>query len=66
MKLKAQIEKQRAYALRKRNEARKSGDTKMEWYWFGVYQSMDWAPGSGDALKYVDGEEMPKDEKFEW
>lgn len=66
MKLKNQMEKQRAYAMKKRNEAKKAGDAQMEWYWLGVYQAMDWAPGSRDDWKYVDGEEMPKDEKFDW
>ena len=28
--------------------------------------AMDWAPGSRNDWDYVDGEEMPKDEKIEF
>lgn len=66
MKLKSQMEKQRAYAMRKRNEAKKIGDEKQEWYWLGVIHSMNWAPGSRDEWKYLDDEVMLKDEKFDW
>lgn len=66
MKLKSQMEKQKIYAMKQRNEAKKAGDTQMEWYWLGVYQSMDWAPGSREDWTYIDGEKMLKDEKLEW
>ena len=66
MKLKVQMEKQKSYANTKRNEARQRGDIAQEYYWLGVMNAMDWAPGSRNDWDYVDGEDMPKDEKMEF
>lgn len=66
MKLKVQMEKQRAYAIRKIKEATENNDIKQRWYWLGVRDAMDWAPGSRDDWKYVDNEVMSKEEKFDW
>ena len=41
-------------------------DIAEEYYWLGVMNAMDWAPGSRNDWDYVDGEEMPKDEKIEF
>lgn len=66
MKLKVQMEKQKSYAITKKNEAHKRGDIAEEYYWLGVMNAMDWAPGSRNDWDYVDGEKMPKDEKIEF
>ena len=63
MKLKVQIEKQRAYALRKIKEATTIEEKQ---YWIGVRDAMDWAPGSRTEWNYIDGEVMPEEEKFDW
>ena len=63
MKLKVQMEKQRAYAIRKIKEATTIEEKQ---YWIGVRDAMDWAPGSRTEWKYVDGEAMPEEEKFDW
>lgn len=66
MKLKSQMEKQRAYAIQMIREATKNDDVKSKWYWMGVRDSMDWAPGSRTEWKYVDNADMPEEEKFDW
>lgn len=63
MKLKVQMEKQRAYAIRKIKEATTAEE---EQYWIGIRDAMDWAPGSRTEWKYIDGEVMPEEEKFDW
>ena len=63
MKLKVQMEKQRAYAIRKIKEAT---TVEEEQYWIGIRDAMDWAPGSRTEWKYIDGEVMPEEEKFDW
>jgi hypothetical protein len=63
MKLKVQMEKQRAYAIRKIKEATTIEEKQ---YWIGVRDAMDWAPDSRTEWKYIDGEVMPEEEKFDW
>ena len=63
MKLKVQMEKQRAYAIRQIKEATTIEEKQ---YWIGVRDAMDWAPGSRTEWKYVDNTYMPQDEKFDW
>ena len=63
MKLKVQMEKQRAYAIRKIKEATTVEEKQ---YWIGIRDAMDWAPGSRAEWKYIDGEAMPEEEKFDW
>ena len=63
MKLKVQMEKQRIYAIRKIREATTIEEKQ---YWIGVRDAMDWAPESRDDWKYVDGEDMSKEEELNW
>lgn len=63
MKLKVQMEKQRAYAIRQIREATTIEEKQ---YWIGIRDAMDWAPGPRTEWKYVDGEIMPEEEKFDW
>ena len=66
MKLKVQMEKQKSYAITKKNEAHRRGDIAEEYYWLGVIHAMVWVPESRNDWEYIDGEEMPKDEKIEF
>ena len=63
MKLKVQMEKQRAYAI---HQIKAATTIEEKQYWIGVRDAMDWAPGSRTEWKYVDGEVMPEEEKFDW
>ena len=66
MKLKIQIEKQKAYAIHKRDEAKKNGNLSAEWYWSGIIDAMMWVPSSREDWKYVDSEVMPVEEKMDF
>lgn len=66
MKLKIQIEKQKAYAIHKRDEAKKNGDLSAEQYWSGIIDAMIWVPGSREDWKYIDSEVMPIEEKMDF
>ena len=59
MKLKSQIEKQRAYAI---YQIKKATTIEEKQYWIGIRDAMDWVPGSRTDWKYVDNTEMPQDE----
>jgi hypothetical protein len=61
MKLKEQINKQRAYAIKKMDEAGKNGDSAMYGYWKGIMLSMDWVQESKNKWAYIDSEVMPED-----
>lgn len=62
MKLKEQINMQRAYAISKRNKARQDKDPIQESYWMGVCQSMEWVQESRDDWHYINAERMVKDQ----
>ena len=64
MKLKEQMNKQRAYAIRQMNEAKQSNDIGMINYWRGIVNAMDWVQGSRDKWEYIDGMSMPEDKSF--
>jgi hypothetical protein len=63
MKLKAQMEKQRTYAICKIKEATTIEEKQ---YWIGVRDAMDWVPASRNDWKYIDGEVMPEEEQTAW
>ena len=63
MKLKAQMEKQRIYAIHKMKEATTIEEKQ---YWIGVRDAMEWAPESREVWTYVDGKNMFKEEKLDW
>lgn len=61
MKLKEQMNKQRAYAIHKQTEAKEANNTALFYYWYGIIQSMDWVQESRDKWTYMDGSPMPED-----
>lgn len=61
MKLKEQINKQRAYAVKMRNEAKKNNDNHYADYWLGIINAMEWVQGSRDEWFFIDGEPMSED-----
>ena len=61
MKLKEQINKQRAYAIRMLKEAKNNNDSFHCGYWQAIMDAMDWVQESRDTWTYMDKTDMPQD-----
>lgn len=61
MKLKEQMNKQRAYAIRMMKDAKTKEDSFMYGYWRGVMDAMDWVQEGRNEWVYIDDADMPQD-----
>ena len=61
MKLKEQINKQRAYAIRMLKKAKDNDDIFYCGYWKAIIDAMDWVQESRDIWTYMDKTDMPQD-----
>ena len=61
MKLKEQINKQRAYAIRMMIIAKDIDDKFSYGYWRAITDAMDWVQEGRSDWTYVDDVEMPQD-----
>lgn len=64
MKLKEQMNKQRAYAIKRMKEAKDSDNDYYYGYWRGIVDSMDWVQEGRNEWTYVDDSDMPQDKCF--
>lgn len=61
MKLKEQINKQRAYAIKMMKIAKDDEDNFSYGYWRAITDAMDWVQEGRSEWTYVDDTEMPQD-----
>ena len=61
MKLKEQMNKQRAYAIRMLKEAKNNNDSFHCGYWQAIMDAMDWVQESRNTWTYMDDTDMPQD-----
>ena len=61
MKLKEQMNKQRAYAIRMLKKAKDNDDIFYCGYWKAIIDAMDWVQESRDTWAYMDKTDMPQD-----
>ena len=61
MKLKEQMNKQRAYAIRMLKKAKDNDDIFYCGYWKAIIDAMDWVQESRDIWTYIDDTDMPQD-----
>ena len=61
MKLKEQMNKQRAYAVKMMKDSKIKEDRFMSGYWRGIMDAMDWVQESRNEWVYVDDADMPQD-----
>ena len=61
MKLKEQMNKQRAYAIRMLKEAKSNNDSFHCGYWQAIMDAMDWVQESRNTWTYMDDTDMPQD-----
>lgn len=64
MKLKEQINKQRAYAIKMMKDAKENDDSFSYGYWRAITDAMDWVQESRNEWTYVDEVDMPQDKSF--
>lgn len=61
MKLKEQMNKQRAYAIKMMKDSKIKEDRFMSGYWRGIMDAMDWVQEGRNEWVYVDYADMPQD-----
>ena len=61
MKLKEQINKQRAYAIRMLKKAKDNDDIFYCGYWKAIIDAMEWVQESRNDWTYMDKTDMPQD-----
>ena len=61
MKLKEQMNKQRAYAIRMLKKAKDNDDIFYCGYWKAIIDAMNWVQESRDTWTYMDDTDMPQD-----
>lgn len=61
MKLKEQMNKQRAYAVKMMKDSKIKEDRFMSGYWRGIMDAMDWVQEGRKEWVYVDYADMPQD-----
>lgn len=61
MKLKEQMNKQRAYAVKMMKDSKIKEDRFMSGYWRGIMDAMDWVQEGRNEWVYVDDADMPQD-----
>lgn len=61
MKLKEQMNKQRAYAIRMLKKAKDNDDIFYCGYWKAIVDAMDWVQESRNTWTYMDDTDMPQD-----
>lgn len=61
MKLKEQMNKQRAYAVKMMKDSKIKEDRFMSGYWRGIMDAMDWVQEGRNEWVYVDYADMPQD-----